>query len=170
MPLINVSLEQDDPVWRKENSDKLITDPDIRRDGWSTEGITYQETPDDLPVRIYNFLENFIKPEFTDRSDQKPKQELVMMFTINKRILTKILDQDDCEGIRVFLSSKEGENVLTTNVDLKPVNSLLEELDVINSEREVLMCKTLTECPPPKNPCPKTRFNDFLELLKLNIL
>lgn len=162
MPLINLFLENDAPG-------VVITNPEERRQNWNTEKIIRQETSDNLPAQIYGFVDKFIKTGFIDPQTQEPKPELVLMFTINKKIVNELINQPDCEGIRVFLSSKESRYGLSTNVVLKPVNATLHELDVINPATNVLVCDRLTECPPPVERCPHTRFNDFLDKLKVQL-
>lgn len=162
MPLQNIYLE---------NEGKNLT-AEGRRASWNSEGILSDAPSENEPEQLElaqaltGFVTTFVKEEWID-DKLEPKEELGLMFTVHKKVLAEILNQDDCEGIRIFISS--GSAAMTkTSVVLKPVDGILEELDKVHPDRTIKFCKTLTECPPEKK-CPSESFNAFKGILKANL-
>jgi hypothetical protein len=161
MPLQNIFLE---------NEGKNLT-ADERRATWNSEEIvrevsTTDET-DALALDLSNFVTTFVKSDWVD-PNLEPREELGLMFTVHKKLLIELLEQDDCEGIRVFISSASSDGKTRTNIALKPVDATLEELDKIMPDALIKFSKALTEC-PPETRCPSNSFSSFKKVLKSNL-
>lgn len=165
MPLQNIYLDQDAP-------DTVLSD-EQRKTSWRTAGIIREEldsnyTQQKIADEMAQFVTEFVDSKWIDPIDKKPKDELGLMFTINRRILLEILNQVDCEGIRVYLSSTTASGITKTGMVIKPVDSQLEELDKVHPSALIKFSKTLTEC-PPETRCPSNTFDTFKETLKLKL-
>lgn len=165
MPLQNIYLDQDAPG--------NILDDAQRRALWNTASIVRDELDADLTQQkladeITQFVTEFIAPKWIDPIQQKPKDELGLMFTINKRLLMEILNQADCEGIRIFISTNSVSGITKTSMVVKPVDSQLEELDKVRPNDLIKFSRTLTEC-PPETRCPSRTFETFKNILKLRL-
>ena len=152
MPLLNVSLEQDIQRVSMTNEE--------RRAQWTSSNLNYKllNTADVLRQTASNmtkFVAEFIQPKWIENN--APKPELGLMFAINKRILQEILSQDDCEGIRIYLSSDNGTK---TGIVIKPVNNTIEDLDEVFPDRTIKICEDPTEC-PPETRCPSETYTKF---------
>jgi hypothetical protein len=163
MPLQNIYLE---------NEGQEMT-ADERRDSWNSEPILKDAPSENEPEQLElahaltGLVTNFIKEEWINETNLEPKEELGLMFTVHKRILQEILNQSDCEGVRIFISSATSENIKTSIV-VKPVDHRLDELDKVFPERTIKFCKKLTEC-PPENKCPSKSFDTFKDVLKARL-
>lgn len=161
MPLQNIFLE---------NEGKDLTAKE-RRASWNSEKIVSEESTTDetdtLANDLSNFVTTFVKNDWVD-SNLEPREELGLMFTVHKKLLLELLEQDDCEGIRVFISSAASDGKTRTNIALKPVDATLEELDKIKPDALIKFSKKLTEC-PPETRCPSKSFSTFKEVLKNNL-
>lgn len=156
MSLINVNnvfLQQDGP-------EGIGMSDDDRRANWATSPVVYSQSSRPFDNDIALFVKNFIKPEWLDVNNT-PKPALGIMFALNKRVLAEILSQDGCEGIRIYLSSDNGQK---TDILVKPVNGRLEDLDDVLLTGDIKICETLTECPPDTR-CPSTVFDRFKNTL-----
>lgn len=157
-------------IYLKNEGRELTADE--RRDQWNNEEILKDDPSEneseqlELAQALTGLVTTFIKKKWVDEVSLEPKEELGLMFTVHKRILQEILQQDDCEGIRIFISSASS-GTTKTSVVLKPVDHRLEEMDKVFPDRTIKFSKTLTEC-PPENKCPSESFNAFKGILKAN--
>jgi hypothetical protein len=153
-----------------ENEGKNFS-ADERRASWNSEEIVSDapsgNEPDQLAQALTGFVTTFVQEKWIDPTNLEPKEELGLMFTVHKRILQEILQQDDCEGLRIFISSDSAGTTKTSMV-LKPVDQTLEELDKLHPERTIKFSKTLTECPPERK-CPSRSFDTFKDILKATL-
>lgn len=165
MPLQNVYLDQDAP--------NVVLSDIERKALWNKAKIIHEAMNTDVAQeKIANemaqFVTEFIDSKWIDPIAKKPKDELGLMFTINKRVLMEILDQLDCEGIRIYISTNNTLGVTKTSMVIKPVDSQLEELDKVRPDALIKFSKTLTEC-PPETRCPSNTFDTFKVALKLKL-
>lgn len=165
MPLQNIYLDQDAP-------NVVLTDVQ-RKASWNTAQILHEDLETNVAQQkiadeMTQFVTEFIDSKWVDPIEKKPKDELGLMFTINKRVLLEILNQNDCEGIRVYISTTNTSGITKTSMVVKPVDSQLEELDKVHPSALIKFSKTLTEC-PPETRCPSNTFNTFKDTLKLKL-
>ncbi|MFN3381180.1 MAG: hypothetical protein ACK41O_17105, partial [Runella zeae] len=121
MSITKICLEQD-------TKGVVMSDED-RINKWATSAIVSTVIENDthkaiLASNMTKLVTEFAKDKWVDKNGPKP--ELGLMFAVNKRVLKEILDQQDCEGIRIYLSSDNGKK---TDVVIKPIDSKLEDLD-----------------------------------------
>ncbi|MPR34213.1 hypothetical protein [Salmonirosea aquatica] len=133
-----------------------------RRASWNTEEIIkdppVNDHPQTLARQLTELMTTFIRPECIE-SNGEPKKELGLMFTVHKKVLLKLLEQKDCEGLRIYFASKTIDDKVRTNLVLKPVDASLYELDAVKSEEVVMFCESPTEC-PPETRCPSESFDN----------
>jgi hypothetical protein len=156
MPLINIFLENDAP-------NVTIRNGEARRKTWNSEAIV--EKPINTPSvseQMAKFTTNFIQPQWKEL-DGTPKRDLGVMFSVNKKILQKIIEQADCEGIRIFLTANDTSN----HVVIKPIDATLQELDAVFPDRAIRIMENPTKCPLEKI-CPSMTNDDFIKIVKTN--
>ncbi len=152
MPLQNIYLE---------NEGKKFS-ADERRASWNLEKIARDPAVTDHPVtlakQLSELMTTFIREEWI-KSNSEPKEELGLMFTVHKKVLLELLNQADCEGLRIYFSSKTTDRI-RTNLVLKPVDKNLAELDTVKSDEVIMFCESPTEC-PPETRCPSESFDNI---------
>jgi hypothetical protein len=162
MPLQNIFLDQDSPGMNLTNEQ--------RKAKWSTAPIVSEDfetsvSQQKLAREITQFVTEFVDKKWVNPTTQEPKEELGLMFTVNRRVLLEILNQTECEGIRIFMASKSILGATKTSLVLKPVNATLDELDKVRPMDLIKFSRTLTEC-PPETRCPSDTFDTFKIELK----
>jgi len=139
----NFSADQRRASW---NSEKIISDSPVT------------DHPQTLAQQLSELMTTFIREDWVESSGE-PKKELGLMFTVHKTVLQELLDQQDCEGLRIYFSSKSTDRV-RTNLVLKPVDKNLEELDAVKADETIKFCEAPTEC-PPETRCPSESFDNL---------
>lgn len=78
-------------------------------------------------------------------------------FSLNKKTILGLLNQEGCEGISFIINAKLVNTKRVLNLKAIPVNDKVEELyndeRFLSSQKSVFVCLNATEC-PPKSGCP----------------